>query len=128
MPCFYGDDIDANDGGNINLGLAQVFGVRPCQDIDDIYSGDDIGGNLGLAQVVGIRSRQDGDGHCDGTEVVEETKNKPDPEGENLLLMSDDTITTYKRTGQQDFSPSQDDAPMRVCDHDDESRGDAKHQ
>ena len=30
MPCFYGngDDIDANDGGDGNLGLAQVVGVR----------------------------------------------------------------------------------------------------
>ena len=79
MPCFDGncDDIDANDGGNSNLGLAQVVGVKRCKDtdVDDV---DD--GNLGLAQVVGVRSWQDGDGHCDGTEVVEETKNKPDPD------------------------------------------------
>ena len=61
MPCFYGngDDIDANDGGD---------------------------GNLGLAQVVGVRSWQDGDGHCDGTEVVEETKNKPDPEKNKNIM------------------------------------------
>ena len=115
--------VDANDGGNNNLGLAQVFGVRPCQDIEDVDSdddddgangnlglaqvvrirsqqgGDDVdvhggdvdvddggGANLGLAQVVGIRSWQDGDGHCDGTEVVEETKNKPDPEKNKKIM------------------------------------------
>ena len=30
MPFFYGngDDIDVNDGGNSNLGLTQVVGIR----------------------------------------------------------------------------------------------------
>ena len=84
MPCFYGngDDIDANDGGDGNLRLAQVVEVMHYKDTDgaDIDADDGGSSNLGLAQVVGVRSWQDGDGHCDGTEVVEETKNKPDPD------------------------------------------------
>ena len=91
MPCFYGngDDIDANDGGNSNLGLAQLVGVMRCKDTDgdDIDVNDDDNSNLGLAQVVGVRSWQDGDGHCDGTEVVEETKNKPDPKEEKNIML-----------------------------------------
>ena len=54
-------------------------------------------------------------------------KNKPDPEKENLFLLLEMTQQLEKRW-QEAFLPSQNDAPMRVCDHDDESRGDAKHQ
>ena len=60
MPCFYGngDDIDANDGGNSNFGLAQLVGVMRCKDTDggDVDVNDDDNSNLGLAQVVGVRS------------------------------------------------------------------------
>ena len=85
MPCFYGN----GDG---------IVGVMRCKDSDgcDVDDGGD--SNLGLAQVVRIRPRQDGDGHCDGTEVVEETKNKPDPEKKTCHKYWDATATAVTKT------------------------------
>ena len=43
--------------------------------------------HLWLTQVGRIGSWEDGDGHGDGTEVVEEPENQPDP-GKNIILIS----------------------------------------
>ena len=43
--------------------------------------------HLWLTQVGRIGSWEDGDGHGDGTEVVEEPEDQPDP-GKNIILIS----------------------------------------
>ena len=46
--------------------------------------------HLRLAQVIGIWSWEYSDGHGDGTEIVEETKNQPDPAKENITGNDED--------------------------------------